>query len=75
MTVTKNFCGDGDNFFTVKVMVMRTLSFFPTDDGQKNTLYGFFSPESVTCHRLSLYCTNNSVRYDYNLSPLSSMVS
>ena len=31
-----------------------------------------FLPESVTCHRLSLYYTGNSVRYYYNLSPLAS---
>ena len=69
MAVTKKCCRDGDNFCSVKVTVMRTLSF-----SQSVTVKGF-SPESVTCHRLSLYCTGNWVRYNYNLSPLSSMVS
>ena len=64
-TVTKTFCGDGDNFFTVKVTIMRTFSFSSIKK------HVFFSPESVTCHRLSLYCTGNWVRYNYNLSPLA----
>ena len=45
MTLAKKFCGDGDNFFSVKVTMMPTLSFFPVGDGQRFfTGVGYVSP-------------------------------